>query len=373
MFAKTSKIRKHFLVIVIILLSFSIFHCQQTADKIEQRKTKIVIMPPSVFSLKNFIYLVENKIIDVPNLELTVIYYSKAKYEFDKQTKFLNENNYPYIHLKKIDGELNQENLFSENSCSKHFYNIFKDSDGILFFGGDDISPSIYGQKTSFITSIMNPYRHYFELSFLFHLLGGKQNESFQPYLKENPNYVIYGFCLGMQSMNVATGGTMYQDIPSEIYGAKYVEDVFEMDLDKQHKNYWHDLFHIDDIMWDNFHKINFIGNSTFLKSTKLDTNKQYLVCSSHHQAVKELGKGFKVIATSLDGKVIEAIEHKKYENVLGVQFHPEFTELHDPDEKKYKRAPTDTMLISYFEILKKDGSLLFHQKFWEHFSNLFL
>ncbi len=54
-----------------------------------------------------------------------------------------------------------------------------------------------------------DPGRHFFEVSFLFHLLGGSRNESFKPLLDENPGYMVTGFCLGMQSMNVATGGIL--------------------------------------------------------------------------------------------------------------------------------------------------------------------
>jgi hypothetical protein len=61
---------------------------------------------------------------------------------------------------------------------------------------------------------ITDPHRHYLELSFLFHLLGGFQDESFLPLLEERPEYPVLGICLGMQSMNVATGGDMIRIFP---------------------------------------------------------------------------------------------------------------------------------------------------------------
>ncbi|MEZ4908152.1 MAG: gamma-glutamyl-gamma-aminobutyrate hydrolase family protein [Saprospiraceae bacterium] len=48
------------------------------------------------------------------------------------------------------------------------------------------------------------------------------------------------------------------------------------------------------------------------------------MVVSSHHQAVKNIGKGLDIVATSMDGKSLMLI-HKKYRNVIGVQFHPGF------------------------------------------------
>ena len=51
-------------------------------------------------------------------------------------------------------------------------------------------------------------------------------------------------------------------------------------------------------------------------------------------QMVDKLGEGIKIAATSLDGKVVEAIEHRKYPSVLGVQFHPEFPILWDQTKK---------------------------------------
>jgi putative glutamine amidotransferase len=360
--------------LVLILLSLSVFfhQCYPAQEKTDQEKTKIVLVHPSAEYLKSFLYLIENNIIRISDLELIAVFYAKTKSDFEKSIKFLEENERPFINLQKIDGDLNRDNLFQKNSCSNDFYKIFKNSDGILFFGGFDLPPSIYAPKTSLLTNIKNPHRHYFELSFMFHLLGGSQNDNFQPYLEEKTNYVVNGFCLGMQSMNVATGGSLYQDIPSEIYGLKYVEDVLSLDQDQQHKNYWRALFGDDDLVWCNFHRIKLVEDQFFIKNLKLSVNEHPYVTSGHHQAVKHLGKGFKVVATSMDGKVIEAIAHQKYINVFGVQFHPEFFDLYAPEEKKYKLTPNDTELFSQFEILQKTKSLQFHYQYWRYFGQLF-
>ncbi len=358
-------------LIFIFLIAF-LFYCQPTPEKVDLEKTRIVLVNPNLWYLKSFIYLVENKIIDIPDLEMIVVVYAKSSHDLENMRKFLRKNDYPYMHLQKIEGDLNHGNIFQKNSCSEHFYKIFKDSDGILFLGGDDLQPSIYEQKTSLLTDITNPHRHFFELSLLFHLIGGSQDENFQPYLEEDPNYVVYGFCLGLQTMNVAAGGSMYQDIPYEIYGLEYVEDVLSLEEDLQHRNYFHDLFPADDFSGYNFHRIKLVKDQFFTEELKISLDEHPYVLSSHHQAIKKLGKEFQVTATSLDGKVIEAIAHLKYKNVIGVQFHPEFFFLYDPEGKWHKRYSDDNERLTVYQILANHGSLQFHNKFWAHFSHLF-
>ncbi len=360
-----------YLLILFLFISF-FFYCQPAHKKIDQEVTRIVLVNPNLWSLKSFIYLIENKIIDIPDLDLVAVIYAKANHDFEKLKKFLRRNYYPHIHLLKIDGELNSRNLFQKNPCSENYYKIFKNSDGILFLGGDDLQPNSYEQKTSLLTDITDPHRHYFELSFLFHLIGGSQNDDFQPYLEENPDHVVYGFCLGLQTMNVAAGGTLYQDIPYEIYGVEYVEEVLSLEEDQQHRNYWHALFPADDMSGYVFHGIKLLEDQFFIKELKLSSNEHPVVFSNHHQAIKEIGKDFVVTATSIDGKVIEALAHRRYKNVIGVQFHPEIYYLYAPEEKKYKRTPNDHEILTVYQILKNQNSLQFHQKFWEHFSRLF-
>jgi putative glutamine amidotransferase len=92
------------------------------------------------------------------------------------------------------------------------------------------------------------------------------------------------------------------------------------------------------------------------------------LICSSHHQAVDDLGKGMEVCATTLDGQIIEAIQHNKFKNVLGIQFHPEFPVLWDPSAS-FLFAPDDVTLFTPLELLKNNPpSFNFHQKIWNWF-----
>ena len=349
---------------------FTDVHAQN--DKQNNDKTRIVLVNPGVFYLKSLAYLTDHKIIDIKNLEYQAVFYTKSEISYDNAADYINQNNIGYITLKKVDGDLNIHNLYQKNACTKSFKEIFKNSDGIIFLGGWDIPAALFGQKTSLLAGIKTPNRHYFELSFLYHLLGRKNNKH-KPLLDKKPDYVVFGICLGMQSMNVATGGDMYQDIPTDIYGLKYVEDVLAMDKNNIHRSYWRNIDTDSTLDNHSFHKIKFIDNQFFTNQFGLKKDQQPTVVSSHHQAVKNIGKGFKVAATSIDGKVIEAIYHEKYPNVLGVQFHPEFYYLHDPDSKKMKLSPADKELMTENEMMKKAGSYWFQVKYWKYFSGLFV
>ena len=105
-------------------------------------------------------------------------------------------------------------------------------------------------------------------------------------------------------------------------------------------------------------------------KKLSLQDGFNPLVASSHHQAVKNLGKDMLVAATSMDGKVIETLLHKKYPNVIGTQFHPEFYTLHDPDSQKRKFNPAEKELLTEHEVLIKAKSYKFHLDFWANYIN---
>ena len=91
-------------------------------------------------------------------------------------------------------------------------------------------------------------------------------------------------------------------------------------------------------------------------------------VITAHHQSLGKLGKGIKINATSLDGRVIEGIEHEIYPNVLGVQFHPDFPELWNTDFT-FKWTPQDKEKASFLSQLKENPpSLEFNKKIWTWF-----
>ena len=268
---------------------------------------------------------------------------------------------------------VNKDNsLFQKNSLDAEFNEIFKKSDGIIFFGGADIPPYIYHEKTNLLTQIHTPYRHFLELSFIFHLLGGFQNKDFKAFLEFNPQFPVLGICLGCQSLNVATGGTLIQDIPSEIYGKMYLEDVISSPPESWHTNPFIRLYPEKAVSQNLFpyimHPIKLRKKAKFVSSLGFQAEDSPYVLSAHHQMVDKLGKGMKIAATSLDGKVVEAIEHQAYPNVLGTQFHPEFPILWD-QAKKFKMRPEDKQEKSLLSILKNNPpSFAFHKKIWSWF-----
>lgn len=343
----------------LILIFLPAFHV------IAQENTLILVYPTE-YNLKLFTCLIDNKIVEIDNLKITGVFHKNEIYDYSKSESFLRNNNYPYIKLKEITEDIHPDQLYQKNNCTATYAELFKNSKGVFFFGGPDLPPAIYGEQMSLLTQMIDSYRHYFEASFLFHLLGSSQNPEFIPLLEENPDYTVYAICLGMQTMNIATGGTMIQDIPSEIYNLKYVEEVLNTDNNNQHRNYNNNLYVDSTLFSGNFHKINIINKSPLVGN--YTNNQKPLIYSNHHQAIEKLGKNLTVLATSIDGKIIEAIAHKKYPNVLGIQFHPEGIYLHN-SEIKYRKTSTDE-LISGKQILLNHKSYQFQLKLWKTFSD---
>jgi putative glutamine amidotransferase len=205
-----------------------------------------------------------------------------------------------------------------------------------------------------------------FELSLLFHLIGGYQNEAFVPFLKEKPAYFVTGFCLGLQSMNVAAGGTLNQDIPAQIYKKTNPEEIVKLQRDQLHRNNWKEISKDSLLMEVNFHPIRFTTQPFFLQRVKAGKNDTPVVLSSHHQSIDKPGKDFEITSTSTDGLVIEGIQHRLYPNVFAVQFHPEVQALYS-EQKKLKFSPSDTPK-SFFEILSRQDRK-FHLKYWKAIS----
>ncbi|AIY84258.1 MAG: gamma-glutamyl-gamma-aminobutyrate hydrolase family protein [Clostridium baratii] len=157
--------------------------------------------------------------------------------------------------------------------------------DGLILTGGHDINPLLYCEEPSLNLGNVVTERDYFDLELV--------NEF------EALNKPILGICRGSQVLNVAHGGDLYQDITNLKNNIiKHYQSPPE-----------YEGSHTVDIKEDTIlHEI--LGDSV-------------LVNSYHHQAVKKLGEGFKVAATSRDG-IIEAIENTNYKFEIGVQWHPE-------------------------------------------------
>jgi len=362
--------------LMVVLLAFSlvfsglIYPQQRYFDTAEQNSDSIrlTILYPSMGSIRDLMNLREIGFIQLENLLVIGVYHKKEMTDYQQSIEYAIENNLDWLKFHQLDGELNKEVLFQKNELTDEFENIFKKSDGIIFFGGADIPPYIYRAKTNLLTEIETPYRSFLETSFVFHLLGGRQDKSFIPLLDSAFQFPILGICLGCQSLNVGTGGTLIQDIWQKKYKKNSLEDVILLGRDRWHTNPYSRLFPEQDLIAYNMHPIKLFEKGKFITELGFNKNDKPFIISAHHQMAGKLGKGMKVIATSLDGKVIEALEHEQYPNVLGVQFHPEFPILYDR-ASTYRFTPQDKDEISLLEILEQNPpSYSFHQKIWEWF-----
>lgn len=358
---------------LLFCLTLSIgFNCSQNNyfDKAGQQseQVRLTIFYPELWSIKALMKLQDIGFFQVDNLLVIGVYHEKERTDYQTAIEFAKKNKLDWLKFHRLTGELNKDVLFQNNELTDDFNNIFKKSDGIIFFGGADIPPYIYGAETNLLTEIETPYRSFLETSFIFHLLGGNQDSTFVPLLNSNPEFPILGICLGCQSLNVGTGGTLIQDIWSEIYGKKTLEEAISLSKDRWHTNPYRRLFPEKDLISYNMHPVKLLNPGKFVTELGFLSDANPFVVSAHHQTPGRLGKGMKVIAASLDGKVVEALEHETYPNVLGVQFHPEFPILYDRT-RTFRFLPEDEKAISLLDILEHNPPAFeFHQKIWKWF-----
>src|ERR1044071_2681453 len=167
-------------------------------------------------------------------------------------------------------------------------------ADGLLLTGGDDVTPSRYGEQPHATFEAAEPGRDEFELGLV---AAARQR-----------GVPIFAICRGVQVLNVACGGTLVQDIPSLITGAL----VHSLPVPPNQS------FSLAHEVW--LEKDSLL--STLMRERLSDADSCE-VNSRHHQAVKDIARGFRVSATAPDG-VIEAIEDPEQRFCLGVQWHPE-------------------------------------------------
>lgn len=164
--------------------------------------------------------------------------------------------------------------------------------DGAVFSGGPDIPPELYGQAPHPTTQTMEPRRAEFEQRFI------------KSFLKSDKPAL--GICLGMQFSNVLTGGTLVQDIPSQVSQR---------------------VAHRNGEMYTNFHQVGLARGS---RISEILQNNAVAVISRHHQAVDQVADFFRVVGRSPDG-IIEALERRDGVFGIFVQWHPESLKDADP------------------------------------------
>ena len=362
--------RKTLFLLLIFFLSASVLFSQNFfRGKVNHDRKYILLANPTAANIGIIVFLMNKGLLDLDTdkVNFVGVYYPGQVYDFSKSLAYIKEKNLSGFFMHEIKGKINEGDIFRENGCTSEFRDIFENSIGIFFFGGPDISPSVYGEENKY-SVITDPNRHFFETTLLFHLLGSSTNPGFKPFLTENPGYLVTGFCLGMQTMNVATGGTLYQDIPAQVYGSNDARKTLAIGRSDLHRNYWQTISDDSLLMSVNIHPVQFTGHPFFKKIVNVPKRLKPMVYTSHHQSVNKVGAGFEVTALSSDGKIVEGISHKTFPNVFAVQFHPENPALYE-DRQSLKFSPADKPQTIHDMLNRK--SLNFHKKYWKHISSV--
>lgn len=169
--------------------------------------------------------------------------------------------------------------------------------DGLLLTGGYDVNPKLYNEAPHPALQAIFPKRDTFELALIDAAI--------------EKGIPIFAVCRGMQLLNVHFGGSLYQDLPTQ------VPNIMQ---------------HVQKTPFDiPVHAIE-VEKDSYLYSI---TGDELMVNTFHHQAIKELASEFKSVAKSSDG-LIEAIESvDSNKDILGVQWHPEIMMANDETNKE--------------------------------------
>jgi putative glutamine amidotransferase len=162
---------------------------------------------------------------------------------------------------------------------------------GLLLLGGSDVDPALYGEERHPTTEVVAAPRDAYEIALVKAAIA-----------RDLP---IFAICRGIQLLNVALGGSLVQDIPSDVL---------------QH------LDHNPSIapaMIAHYIEVTSGSQVAGLLEAEMERDGFCAVNSRHHQALKKVADGLKVTASSVDG-VIEAVERPASRFCVGVQWHPE-------------------------------------------------
>lgn len=166
---------------------------------------------------------------------------------------------------------------------------LYSRLDGILFSGGNDVDSKLYEQQ---------PYRNHEDYSSL-----RDEMEMLLMRLALKDDKPMLCICRGMQLLNIALGGDLYQDIATDL------PESLDHQLSSKEKNMFHKA-----------HDLKVEAGSYLADITGVST---IAANTHHHQALKNLGKGLKATAWAEDG-IIEAVENTDQTYCLGLQCHPE-------------------------------------------------
>jgi len=208
-----------------------------------------------------------------------------------------------YMQKNYIDGVANAGALpiilpIGDTKLAEDYINTV---DALLLAGGQDVSPEYFGEEPHLKLAEIDHGRDDFELALV--------REAIR---QEKP---IFGICRGLQVINVALGGTLYQDLPSQYAGMTVKHN--------QYPTIWYMPTH--HLVWQGHSWLDGVVDETAL------------VNSFHHQAVKDLAEGLTLDATSTDG-VIEAFSDE-LRHLYAVQWHPEMLLMAHPETQKLFNA----------------------------------
>jgi putative glutamine amidotransferase len=176
---------------------------------------------------------------------------------------------------------------------------LYERVDGILVPGGVDMDPSTYGEAPHPRLGNIDPARDRTEM-----LMAKWAVEDRKPYL---------GLCRGAQVLNVAQGGTLWQDLDA-LYDGAIKHDYFP--------NSGFDRDYLA-------HEVTIAPASRLRRASNVES---FAVNSMHHQGLKTIGEGLRATAFAPDG-LVEAVELDDDDAfVVGVQWHPEVFELTEPN-----------------------------------------
>lgn len=186
--------------------------------------------------------------------------------------------------------------------CDEHEYldELLSRLDGVILSGGPDVDPKYYDEYNLPFNQDICPHRDSMEL-----------------YIAKKAiaiNKPIFGICRGIQIMNVAVGGSLYQDIQKQ----------YEVEPALKHSQQapkWYPTHEVD-LLKDSLVYDSLSDNQNCHEECQGDKLKVW-VNSFHHQGIKNLADNYIATAWSADG-LIEAIEHKEHPFAVGVQWHPE-------------------------------------------------
>ncbi len=185
--------------------------------------------------------------------------------------------------------------LIPINHKKRDILNLLDSVNGLLIIGGADIHPTFYREHARQKIKPMYRGRTLFDMTIY--------------RMAERKKIPVLAICYGMQLLNVIYGGTLYQDIQSEVKGAHNHQ--------AKRRHPLHPVFVTPDS-----------------ELAKIVRKKEFLVHSQHHQAVKRLGASLRIVAYSDDG-IPEALEGP--DRLLAVQWHPECQERDEVQRKIFR------------------------------------